>query len=94
MTSDIERFSRLVLDAIHEFRNEFEYFGEDTSERLGRMEERLMSIERELTEIDHRLSKLEEDVADIRGYAKELDDLRTRLSAIERHLGLDERIAA
>lgn len=94
MTSDFERFSRLVLDAIQEFRNEFEDFGAETSERLGRMEERLTSIERELAEIDRRLSKLEEDVADIHGYAKELDELRTRLNAIEHHLGLDERIAA
>ena len=94
MTSEFERFSRLVLDAIHEFREEVDERLGKIAYQLGEAGHRLTSIEKELLEIGKRLDILEEQSSSHGGFAKELDDLHTRLTAIERHLGLDERIAA
>lgn len=108
MVSDFEKFSRLMLDAVHEMRDEFVAFRDDMSifrddmtnfrnDMMGfrsEVTQRLSGIERELADINRRLDALEDDVADIRGYAKEIDELRSRMRAIERHLGLEQKIAA
>lgn len=101
MASDFEKFSHLVLDAVNELRDDLIAFRDDmTSFRndmvgfRSEVSQRLSGIERELADINRRLDTLEEDVADIRGYAKEIDDLRARMRAIERHLGIEHKIAA
>ena len=51
-------------------------------------------LRREISDITKRLDALDSAVADIRGYAKEIDTLRERLRAIERHIGISQTIAA
>lgn len=48
----------------------------------------------ELHDIRDRLDHLDESVGGMKGYAKEIDDLHARMAAIEKHLGLDRKIAA
>ena len=50
--------------------------------------ETLGGIEIDLRDIKERLAAVEETVSGLTGYAKELDELRGRISEIERHIGL------
>jgi len=52
------------------------------------------SLHVELREIDRRLDRLDRQIADLKGLTKEIDELRQRVGAIERHLGVAKRIAA
>ena len=51
-------------------------------------------ISRDLVSINRRLDKLEEQVGDLKGFAVEIDDIRARVKDIEKHLGLNKKIAA
>ncbi len=51
-------------------------------------------IRSELKDIRNRLDALESAVHNTSGYAKEIDHLMERVRAIEKHLGLHQKIAA
>lgn len=51
-------------------------------------------IHKQLRDIEHRLDTVQEHYADMRGFAKEIDDLRVQVKAIRKHLGLAAEIAA
>ena len=79
----------------------FAAVAEDTAELrielksdIGRLSGQLASIESELRDIKRRLAVLETSVADMKGFAKEIDALNERVRAIEKHLGLNKKIAA
>ena len=55
---------------------------------LTPIREALGGIEIDLRDIKERLAAVEETVSGLTGYAKELDELRGRISDIERHIGL------
>jgi len=63
-------------------------------EELEPIHQRLSNIEAELREIRGRLDLLEEQVGSMRGYAKEIDELRNRVRDIERRLGVKKQMAA
>jgi hypothetical protein len=56
--------------------------------------DRLRDMSAEITVIHRRVERLEELGASNAGFAKEIDHLLTRVAEIERHLGIDKRIAA
>ncbi len=58
------------------------------------MREGFADIRSELKDIHNRLDALEAAVHNISGYAKEIDHLMERVRAIEKHLGLNQKIAA
>jgi hypothetical protein len=58
------------------------------------MRERLTDVRSDIKDIRERLDALDSAVGNISGYAKEIDHLIERVSAIETHLGLRENIAA
>ena len=58
------------------------------------MREGFVDIRSEIKEIRERLDALESAVKNISGYAKEIDHIIERVSAIEEHLGLRANIAA
>jgi len=53
-----------------------------------------LDLRSELKDIHQRLDALEAAVKNISGFAKEIDHLIERVSAIEKHLGLRANIAA
>ena len=57
------------------------------------MREGFADIRSEMKDIRARLNALESAVRNISGYAKEIDHLIERVSAIEKHLGLRANIA-
>jgi predicted nucleic acid-binding Zn-ribbon protein len=65
-----------------------------TKADVGALGEQLTSIESELKSINRRLDLLEEEVGGLKGFAKEIDELRARIAHIEKHLGIDKKIAA
>jgi chromosome segregation ATPase len=62
--------------------------------QLEPIERRMTSIEHELRDVNRRLDILEERFSNIKGVTSEIDELRDRLREIEKHLGLNRRIAA
>jgi len=56
--------------------------------------EELKPIHHELKEINRRLDMLDEQYKNLKGVTKEIDELRDQVRAIEKHLGLDKKIAA
>jgi hypothetical protein len=58
------------------------------------MREGFADIRSEMKDVRARLDALESAVKNITGYAKEIDHLIERVSAIEKHLGLRANIAA
>jgi len=54
----------------------------------------LRPIHSELAHINRRLNVLDEHYKNLKGVTKEIDDIRDRVRDIERHLGLDKKIAA
>jgi predicted nuclease with TOPRIM domain len=67
---------------------------DDLREELAPAHSRLSNIEAELRDISGRLDMLEEAVSSMKGYAKEIDDLRGRVREIEKHLGIAKNMAA
>ena len=63
-------------------------------ERLVGLDERVANIERELSGIRRDLDQLSDKVDNTTGYRKEIDHALERIARIERHLGLDKKIAA
>jgi tetrahydromethanopterin S-methyltransferase subunit G len=102
--TDLERFSRIVLDEFKRVHQRFDQVDqrfdatdarfERSEARLDSIDERLTNIEHEVTKIHRQLDALEELVEGQSGYAKEIDHLLKRIAAIEKHLGLQHNIKA
>jgi septation ring formation regulator EzrA len=52
------------------------------------------SLRTELAEINKRLDIIEQNYANLKGVTKEIDEVRERVRDIEKHLGLNKKIAA
>ena len=52
------------------------------------------SVRSDLAEISKRLDLMEESYANLRGVTKEIDEIRAEVSAIQKHLGIEKKIAA
>ena len=65
-----------------------------TKDDIANLGGQLTSIERELKSIRRDLDDLREKVENVSGFQKEIDHALERIAAIEKHLGLDKKIAA
>jgi septal ring factor EnvC (AmiA/AmiB activator) len=61
----------------------------------------IAGVSEQVTSIEHELKAIRRDLADLRerfenvsGFHKEIDHALERIAAIEKHLGLDKKIAA
>ena len=72
---------------LKEFRDEFKEFREETAENF-------CALRAEVTDIRRDLEEMKSRVANITGYGKEIDHALERVAAIEKHLGIEKRIAA
>ena len=61
---------------------------------IGTLAGQLTNIERELNAIRHDLDDLREKVENVIGFQKEIDHALERIAAIEKHLGINKKIAA
>jgi uncharacterized coiled-coil DUF342 family protein len=77
----------VTKDELKEFRDEFKEFREETAENFRALRAEVADIRRDLEEMKSR-------VANITGYGKEIDHALERIAAIEKHLGIEKRIAA
>ena len=58
------------------------------------VDEKLQPIHASLTEIHRRLDRIEEDYGNLKGVTKEIDEIRAEVRAIQKHLGIERKIAA
>ena len=58
------------------------------------IDEKLRPIHASLTQINRRLDALEEHYANLKGVTKEIDEIRSEVGAIQKHLGIERKIAA
>jgi septal ring factor EnvC (AmiA/AmiB activator) len=63
-------------------------------DRLSAVETRLTSIESELGLIRRELDDLGEKFENVSGFRKEIDHALERIAAIEKHMGIEKKIAA
>lgn len=92
--TDLQRFSRLVLDEIKDFRDDVDQRFDQVTTRFDAVDAHLSHMTAELTHIVRHLDALEEHIAGLKGFAKEIDEIRARVNDIERHLGINKKIAA
>ena len=69
------------------FRQEFNDFRDETRQNFREIRAELADIQRDLDDLRSR-------VANITGYGKEIDHALERIAAIEKHLGIEKKIAA
>jgi hypothetical protein len=58
------------------------------------LDEGLKPIKQELASIRRDFDRLTENVNNVTGYRKEIDHALERIAAIEKHLGIEKKIAA
>jgi predicted component of type VI protein secretion system len=65
-----------------------------TGADLANVARSVTRIERELGDVRRELEELSRKVDNVTGFRKEIDHALERIAAIEKHLGLDKKIAA
>lgn len=90
---DLDTAVTLIMGEVQDFRQEVHerFDGVDKrfdsiEKRLGSLEEEMHVVRSELYRISTRLDWLEEQIGNIPGFAKEIDELRERIKIIEQTL--------
>jgi uncharacterized coiled-coil protein SlyX len=83
-----------LVTRIDDFRAEMIDQFEHADKQIRATHDRLRDMSAEITVIHRRVERLEELGASTAGFAKEIDHLLTRVAEIEKHLGIDKKIAA
>src|ERR1017187_4038544 len=86
--STVERGFAAVADDIADIKSKMA-----TKDDIANLGGQLTSVERELKSIRRDLDDLREKVENVSGFQKEIDHALERIAAIEKHLGLDKKIA-
>ena len=63
-------------------------------EKLLPISEEQRGIRKDLKQINERLDVLAENYKNLNGVTKEIDEIRAEVRAIQKHLGIERRIAA
>jgi hypothetical protein len=90
LADDIARIDTRIDDLKTEMVDQFEH----ADKQFRATHDRLRDIAAEIAVIHRRVERLEELGASNAGFAKEIDHLLTRVAEIEKHLGIDKKIAA
>jgi hypothetical protein len=86
-----------ILEAVNFIKERVEHLPtEDREREIVREEvaEALQPIHATLVDINRRLDLIEENYANLRGVTKEIDEIRDEVRAIQKHLGIERKIAA
>ena len=93
-----ELLHRLGIRIRHDEREAVVGTGLDRREDVGECEalvdEKLRPIHSGLTEINRRLDTIEEHYENLKGVTKEIDEICEEVRAIQKHLGIERKIAA
>jgi predicted nucleic acid-binding Zn-ribbon protein len=87
---DVARLDARIDDLKEEMIDQFEH----VEKQFHATHNHLRDISSEIGLIHRRVERLEELGASNAGFAKEIDHLLTRVAEIEKHLGIDKKIAA
>ena len=87
---DVAKLDTRIDDLKAEMIDQFEH----ADKQCRATHDRLRDIAAEIAVIHRRVERLEELGASNAGFAKEIDHLLTRVAEIEKHLGIDKKIAA
>ncbi len=83
---DLDTAVTLIMGEMQSFRKEVNSRFTVLEADVQTIKEDTHHIRKELYEINRRLDLLEEQHGQVRGYAKEIDDLRTRVKYLEQQL--------
>lgn len=86
--SSFDKLARLIKSESDDVRGDMSKTRFDMNEGFVEVRGELRSIRTELADISHRLDRLEQNVDAMRGYSKEIDEVRSRVKNIEKHLGI------
>ncbi|MFY9735130.1 MAG: hypothetical protein WAL02_08345 [Rhodoplanes sp.] len=84
--ADIRR-EMATKDDLNSFRQEFRDFRDETRQNFREIHAELADIRRDVEELKSRADNSA-------GYSKEIDHALARIAAIEKHLGIERKIAA
>jgi DNA repair ATPase RecN len=87
---DVAKLDTRIDDLKTEMIDQFEH----VDKQVRATQDRLSDIAAEIAVIHRRAERLEELGASNAGFAKEIDHLLARVAEIEKHLGIDKKIAA
>ena len=93
----MDQNTRDILEAVNFIKERVEQLPtEDRMREIVREEvgEALRPIHATLADISRRLDALEEHYSNLRGVTKEIDEIREEVRAIQKHLGIEKKIAA
>ena len=90
----IERGFAALAGDIADTKTEITGVKADVARLREEMQAGFADVRTELKDVRMRIETLELAVQDISGFAKEIDYLLQRVSAIEKHLGIEQKIAA
>jgi len=105
---DFERFVTLIIDELHAVEGRLTARMDKMDGRMDKMDGRMSKMEIDISEIKDQLRNiwlelrdingsldlLEEKVGGMGGYAKEIDELRTRVKVIEEYMRKNVPITA
>ena len=75
-------------------RKELNEFKIETHENFASVRSDIRDLRSEIKDIRSQLETLQSDMQSVKGFAKEIDLLASRVRAIETHLGIHQKIAA
>lgn len=84
-TADIYK---LIIEVRDELRDEVTRGFNSVNEQLQEARDERTKIMRDVSNLQRDITRLEERIEHFGGFAKEIDELRTRLTSIEKHLGM------
>ena len=87
---DVAKLDTRIDDLREEMIDQFTH----VEEQFRTTHDHLRDMSAEIAVIHRRVERLEELGASNAGFAKEIDHLLTRVAEIEKHLGIDKKIAA
>jgi septal ring factor EnvC (AmiA/AmiB activator) len=90
VASDIAGTKGEIADLKTEMLDQFEH----VDKQFRATNDRLRDIASEIAVIHRRIERLEEQGASHAGFAQEIDHALQRIAAIEKHLGINRKIAA
>jgi transposase len=89
--TDFDRLTRVMLgefSRVHERLDEHDVRFDAIDQRFDRIDAEVTRVHAELKQLRDELNDLSEQVGNMLGYRKEIDHALTRITAIEKHLGI------